>query len=67
MLYRYGMRLRGCSIGCQPKEGLVGREDDTAGLRPNGRKYHDILVYSRELTGKEMRDYDLDYIPDNNI
>ena len=34
-------------------EGLVRREDDTTG------KYHDILVYDRELTDKEVNDYDL--------
>ena len=52
--YRYGMRLRGFSPMCQPMNGLLRREDDTSG------KYHDILVYSRELTEKELRDYELD-------
>ena len=52
--YRYGMRLRGFSPMCQPMNGLLRREDDTTG------KYHDILVYSRELTEKELRDYELD-------
>ena len=56
MKYRYGMRLRGFSIGCQPMRGLDRREDDPAG------KYHDILVYDRELTEQETRDYELDYI-----
>lgn len=53
MEYRYGMRLRGFSPGCQPKEGLVGRED-------GGMKYHDIVVYSRPLTDRELKDYELD-------
>lgn len=53
MAYRYGMRLRGFSIGCQPK-GVVSREDD-----PTGR-YYDILVYDRVLTAKELEDYELD-------
>lgn len=52
--YRYGMRLRGFSPMCQPMNELLRREDDTTG------KYHDILVYSRELTEKELRDYELD-------
>lgn len=56
MQYRYGMRLRGFSIGCQPMKGLDHREDDTSG------KYHDILVYNRPLTDKEISDYELDYI-----
>ncbi len=42
-MYKYGMRLRGFSIGCQPMIGLVRREND-----PTGR-YHDILIYSRPL------------------
>jgi hypothetical protein len=53
-LYRYGMRLRGFSIGCQPKEGFYTVENDATG------RYHDILVYTRELTDKELTDYELD-------
>lgn len=53
--YFYGMRLRGFSPGCQPMEGLVGRIDDVSG------KYHDILIYDRKLTDKEVRDYELDF------
>lgn len=37
LTYIYGMRLRGYSPGCQPKEGLVMRLDDRTG------KYHDKL------------------------
>ena len=54
MEYRYGMRLRGFSIGCQPKEGLLYREDDTTG------KYWDVIVYNRELTDEEINHYSLD-------
>ena len=54
--YMYGMRLRGFSPGCQPKDGLVQRHDDTTG------KYYDILEYNRKLTEKEIRDYELDEI-----
>lgn len=54
--YYYGMRLRGFSPMCQPKEGLVRREDDVTG------RYYDILVYNRELTQEELRSYDLDHI-----
>lgn len=54
MEYKYGMRLRGFSPGCQPKEGLLRREDDPTG------KYYDILVYNRGLSDKELRDYELD-------
>lgn len=54
MVYKYGMRLRGFSIGCQPMVGLVRREDDTL------KVYYDILVYDRPLKDKEMDDYELD-------
>ena len=54
--YRYGMRLRGYSIGCQPMDGLVERTDD-----PRGR-YHDILEYDRMLTGAEVANYELTYL-----
>lgn len=54
--YKYGMRLRGYSIGCQPMSGLVSVYDD-----PNGR-YHDILEYDRMLTGDEVANYELTYL-----
>lgn len=54
MEYRYGMRLRGFSLGCQPMRGFLRREDDKHG------KYYDIIVYSRELTAQELTDYELD-------
>lgn len=54
MTFRYGMKYRGFSIGCQPMNGLVERVDDTTG------KYHDVLIYDRELTDKEVDDYELE-------
>ena len=54
MEFRYGMRLRGFSPGCQPMTGLIRREDDTTG------KYHDILVYDRQLNELGVYAYGLD-------
>ena len=51
--YKYGMRLRGYSPGAQPK-GVLRREDDTSG------KYHDIIVYDRQLSADEIASYELD-------
>ena len=51
--YRYGMRLRGYSPGAQPK-GVLRREDDTTG------RYHDVIVYDRQLSADEIRDYELE-------
>lgn len=57
-MYKYGMRLRGFSIGCQPKDGFVERSDDPSG------QYYDILAYDRPLTDAEIENYDLTYIKD---
>ena len=54
MCYFYGMRLRGFSPGCQPMQGFVERQDDPSG------KYYDVLVYDRQLSDAEVRDYELD-------
>lgn len=53
-IYKYGMRLRGFSMGCQPMRGLIERQDDSTG------RYWDILVYDRQLTDEEVRSYELD-------
>lgn len=54
--WRYGMRLRGFSPGCQPMAGLVAHREDTLG------KYYDVLEYDRALSDKERLDYELDLI-----
>ena len=56
MKYKYRMRLRGFSIGCQPMDGLIRRENDGT------NKYHDILIYDRELSEKEIKNFELDFI-----
>ena len=56
MKYKYGMRLRGFSIGCQPLNGFIERNDDTTG------KYYDILTYDRPLTAAELKAFELDFI-----
>lgn len=54
--YYYGMKLRGFSPGCQPREGLLGRE------YPNHSEWHDVLVYDRKLTKEEVSRYELEFI-----
>ncbi len=65
MLYFYGMRLRGFSIGCQPMEGLVRRED------PSSNEFWDVIIYDRPLTIEEVRHYSLTplyaYVCKNNL
>lgn len=60
--YFYGMRLRGFSPGCQPKEGLVGLASEDEIKRFRAEKFHDVIVYNRELTEKELHDYELDWV-----
>lgn len=60
MKFMYGMRQRGFSIGCQPMKGFVKRLDSTI------NKYHDILIYDRELTQDEVNRYSLDLIEGDN-
>ncbi len=60
MEFKYGMRLRGFSIGCQPMRGLIRREDDNTG------RYHDILVYDRRLSADEIDSYELSAITAEN-
>ncbi len=54
--YVYGMRLRGFSLGCQPMDGFIERRDSLA------ENFYDVIVYSRLLTEKELKDYDLTFI-----
>lgn len=60
MRYRYGMRLRGFSIGCQPMNGLIECIDEN--VEENGRKYWSRLLYDRRLTDAELEAYELDYL-----
>lgn len=56
MRFAYGMRARGFSIGCQPMKGWESRIDDSS------CRYYDIVVYNRQLTEREVSDYELDYL-----
>ena len=58
-LYKYGMRLRGFSIGCQPMKNFWERQDDDGS---HDRRYHDILVYTEKLGEQDLRNYELDYL-----
>lgn len=56
-MYKYGMKERGFSMGCQPMKGLVDWEDCEI-----GGKYYSIIVYERKLTDQEIREYELEFI-----
>lgn len=54
-LYKYGMRLRGFSIGCQPMKNLYEWED-------NIDKYHSVLWYTEKLADVDLENYELDFL-----
>lgn len=54
--YAYGMRLRGYSINCQPKIGLVKVLEDMS------KRFYNILIYNRRLSEEEIKNYELTYI-----
>lgn len=56
--YWYGMRLRGFSPMCQPKDGFLEHHDSY------DARYYDIIVYDRKLSEQECSDYALDYLGD---
>ena len=58
--YWYGMRHRGFSPGCQPKDGLVRCATRELCGTELANRYFDILIYSRQLTRTELRQYELD-------
>lgn len=57
--YEYGMRLRPCGAGCQPREGFCDFRDDDGS---HGRRYWDVAIYNRKLTDDEMSHYSMDYL-----
>lgn len=63
--YIYGMTSRPFSIGCQPMEGLMASDAFNflnIDIDEVSMKYHDTLLYDRELTEKELYDYELEFI-----
>lgn len=56
-MYKYGMKLRGFSIGCQPSG--VKYYEDTSKLETG---YWSYIYYDRELTAEEIKKYELVFI-----
>lgn len=52
-IFKYGMKYRPYSIGCQPMENLIEATEDASG------KYYNILLYSEPLTPEEIKSYQL--------
>jgi len=60
-IYKYGMRLRGFSPGCQPLKNFYRRYDDKSG------KYWDIISYTEPMAEMEIKDYSLDYLGKDEV
>jgi len=56
--HTYYYRLRPPAPGCQPKQGLL--EMNSQKITHNNREYWGSCTYDRELTDKELYEYDLD-------
>ena len=54
-LYKYGMRLRGFSMGCQPMKNLYEWADNIG-------KYHSVLWYTEKLGDRDLENYELDFL-----
>ena len=52
-IFKYGMKYRPYSIGCQPMENLIEATEDATG------KYYNILHYSEPLTPEQIASYQL--------
>ena len=56
--FTYYYRLRPPSPGCQPKQGLLEMNGEK--ILHNDREYWGSCIYDRELSDKELYEYDLD-------
>ena len=64
--YIYGLRKRPASIGSIPAKGIIEIKKDRKTCdyygQIKGRYYHSIISHFRELTAKEMDEYDMDLL-----
>lgn len=56
-LYKYGMRSRGFSIGCQPPK--VKYYEDADKIKSG---YWSYIYYEEPLTEEQLKKYELDYL-----
>lgn len=58
--YGYATLYREPDPGAVPRQGLIGCEYEPV-KTPSGRYAYGVAVYSRELTQKEIDDYELEF------
>lgn len=59
LIYKYGMKLRECGPGCQPK-GFTKCENSKENSKDED--YYSYIWYERELSDDEIKQFDLDYL-----
>lgn len=59
MMYAYGMRLRPRQLLSQPNDYIDWLDFDSRSKLPSGDEVWSILWYNRELTDKEIYNYEL--------
>jgi len=57
MLYKYGLRLRGVSIGTQPKGFLYYEDSDKSTTG-----YWSFVYYKETLSEEDLKKYDMNFI-----
>lgn len=60
-LYRYATLMRPAGPGSVPREGL-DRCQDSDGVTLSGHKIWSIVDYARQLSEKELYDYEMEFL-----
>lgn len=57
MIYKYGLKSRGVSIGCQPNGFIYFQDTDKSETG-----YYGFVFYARQLSNEELKKYELTLI-----
>ncbi len=58
--WRYATLMRPAGLGAVPRQGLIACFD-FCGKSPNGHNMYSFVDYDRQLTDKEIVDYELEF------
>ena len=64
--YRYATLMRPPELGACPMEGMVAFSWEN-GIAPSGHHYWGWCEYNRKLTDKEIIDYEMEELPNENV
>lgn len=63
--YRYATLMRPPQLGACPMDGMISCSCEE-GYAPSGHHYWGWVKYNRPLSAKEIYDYELEELPDEN-